>query len=162
MTRETAVTGSPTSRNRTKEIGWPLEPSRAGFLPDSVQRWTAFKETNPQLNKFRKKYSTGLISNIDDKLLGVSRRHLRTDLELVVTAQQVRSYKPDPAHFKECARRIGPMKKNWIVTDETWRLYPTWSPTLLLADPRGIAWERPRILGRPPLVGRREDEDCLG
>ena len=34
---------------------------------------------------------------------GVSRRHLRTELDLVVTAQQVRSYKPDPAHFKECA-----------------------------------------------------------
>ena len=44
---------------------------------------------------------------------GVSRRHLRTDLDLVVTAQQVRSYKPDPAHFKECARRIGG-KKGWV------------------------------------------------
>ena len=55
----------------------------------------------------------GIISNIDDKLLGVSRRHLRTDLDLVVTAQQVRSYKPDPAHFKEGARRIGG-KKGWV------------------------------------------------
>ena len=25
----------------------------------------------------------------------------------------MRSYKPDPAHFKECARRIGSMK-NWV------------------------------------------------
>ena len=31
----------------------------------------------------------------------------------MVTAQQVRSYKPDPAHFKECARRIGG-KKGWV------------------------------------------------
>ena len=31
----------------------------------------------------------------------------------MVTAQQVRSYKPDPAHFKECARRIG-TKKGWV------------------------------------------------
>jgi len=31
----------------------------------------------------------------------------------VVTAQQVRSYKPDPAHFTECARRIG-TKKGWV------------------------------------------------
>ena len=35
------------------------------------------------------------------------------DFDLVVTAQQVRSYKPDPAHFKECARRIG-TKKGWV------------------------------------------------
>ncbi len=31
----------------------------------------------------------------------------------MVTAQQVRSYKPDPAHFKECARRLGG-KKGWL------------------------------------------------
>src|SRR4051812_37735025 len=53
-----------------KRIGWPLEPSRSGFLPDSVQRWPPFKETNPQLQKFKKNYNIGLISNIDDKLLG--------------------------------------------------------------------------------------------
>jgi 2-haloacid dehalogenase len=96
-----------------KEIGWPLEPSRSGFLPDSVQRWPAFKETNAQLTKLSKKYQTGLISNIDDKLLGQTRRHIPHDFDLVVTAQQVRSYKPDPAHFKECARRIGG-KKGWV------------------------------------------------
>jgi 2-haloacid dehalogenase len=55
----------------------------------------------------------GIVSNIDDKLLGVSRRHLRTELDIVVTAQQVRSYKPDEAHFKECARRLG-SKKGWV------------------------------------------------
>ena len=96
-----------------KDIDWPLEPSRAGFLPDSVPRWRPFKETNPQLERFGKKFQTGLISNIDDKLLGVTRRHIPHDFDLVVTAQQVRSYKPDPAHFTECARRVG-SKKGWV------------------------------------------------
>jgi 2-haloacid dehalogenase/putative hydrolase of the HAD superfamily len=96
-----------------KRIGWPLESSRSGFLPDSVQRWPAFKETNAQLKKFNSKYQIGLISNIDDKLLGQTRRHIPHDFDLVVTAQQVRSYKPDPAHFKECERRIGG-KKGWV------------------------------------------------
>ena len=35
------------------------------------------------------------------------------DFDIVVTAQQVRSYKPDAAHFNECARRIGG-KKGWV------------------------------------------------
>jgi 2-haloacid dehalogenase/putative hydrolase of the HAD superfamily len=96
-----------------KEIGWPLEPSRSGFLPDSVARWGVFKETNPQLKKILAKYQTALISNIDDKLLGQTRRHIPADVDLVVTAQQVRSYKPDPAHFNEFARRIGG-KKGWV------------------------------------------------
>jgi 2-haloacid dehalogenase len=96
-----------------KRIGWPLEPSRSGFLPDSVARWAPFKETNTQLKKFMGKFETGLISNVDDKLLGQTRRHIPGDFDLVVTAQQVRSYKPDPAHFKECERRMGG-KKGWV------------------------------------------------
>src|SRR3979411_2248075 len=96
-----------------KRIEWPLEPSRSGFLPDSVQRWKPFKETNPQLQKLAKKYKLGLLSNIDDKLLGQTRRHIPLDFHPVVTAQQVRSYKPDPAHFTECERRIGG-KKGWV------------------------------------------------
>jgi 2-haloacid dehalogenase len=96
-----------------KELRWPLEPSRSNFLPDSVQRWPPFKETNAQLDRFAKKYNIGLISNVDDKLLGLTRRNFRTDFDLVVTAQQVRSYKPDPAHFTEAERRIGG-KKGWV------------------------------------------------
>jgi 2-haloacid dehalogenase len=96
-----------------KDLGWPLEPSRAGFLPDSVARWEPFRETNAQLDRFAKKFQIGLVSNIDDKLLGLTRRHFRTDFDLVVTAQQVRSYKPDPAHFTECQRRIGG-KRGWV------------------------------------------------
>ena len=95
------------------EIGWELEPSRAQFLPDSVSRWLPFREANAAMDRLAKRYEIGIVANIDDKLLGVSRRHLRTELDLVVTAQQVRSYKPDPAHFKETARRIGG-KKGWI------------------------------------------------
>ncbi len=96
------------------ELGWSLEPSRAQFLPDSVPRWAPFRESNAQLERLAKKYELGILSNIDDKLLGATRRHFRTDFDLVVTAQQVRSYKPDPAHFKECARRIDKRKKNWV------------------------------------------------
>ncbi|HEY8467908.1 MAG TPA: HAD family hydrolase [Solirubrobacterales bacterium] len=95
------------------ELGWELEPSRAQFLPDSVAYWPPFREANAAMDRLKARYKVGIVSNIDDKLLGYSRRHLRTDLDIVVTAQQVRSYKPDPAHFKECARRIGG-KKGWV------------------------------------------------
>jgi len=96
------------------DLGWDLEPSRSNFLPDSVPRWAPFRETNAQLERFSKKFEIGVLSNIDDKLLGATRRHFRVDFDLVVTAQQVRSYKPDPAHFRECARRIEAKKKRWV------------------------------------------------
>jgi 2-haloacid dehalogenase len=107
-----------------EELGWELEPVRSSFLPNSIPSWAPFRDTNALLERLRKKYhkdpppdkvttGIGLIANIDDKLLGATRRHLRTDFDLVVTAQQVRSYKPDPAHFKECKRRIG-TKTKWV------------------------------------------------
>ena len=85
-----------------EELGWELEPVRSSFLPNSIPSWPPFRDTNALLERLKKKYQIGLISNIDDKLLGATRRHFRVDFDLVVTAQQVRSYKPDPAHFKEC------------------------------------------------------------
>jgi 2-haloacid dehalogenase len=97
-----------------EELEWDLEPVRSNFLPNSVPAWPPFRETNAQLDRLAKKYEIGVLSNIDDKLLGATRRHFRVDFDLVVTAQQVRSYKPDPAHFKECARRIDKAKKNWV------------------------------------------------
>ena len=42
--RRTAVTIS-------KQLGWPLEPSRSGFLPESVKRWQPFKETNTLIGR---------------------------------------------------------------------------------------------------------------
>lgn len=96
-----------------KELEWDLEPSRTNFLPASVERWKPYREVNAALDRLAKKFNIGLVANIDDKLLVMSRRHLRADFDIVVTAQQVRSYKPEPAHFKECARRIGG-KKGWL------------------------------------------------
>ena len=88
-------------------------PRGRSSCPTASPSWQPFREANAAMDRLRKRYEVGIVSNIDDKLLGVSRRHLRTELDLVVTAQQVRSYKPDPAHFKECARRIGG-KKGWV------------------------------------------------
>ncbi len=102
-----------TALEMASRMEWDLEPSRSGFLPDSIPRWLPFKETAPQLQKIAKKHQLGLIANVDDKLLGLTRRHIQTDFDLVVTAQQVRAYKPEPAHFTEFARRIGG-KKGWV------------------------------------------------
>src|SRR5246127_3409220 len=93
-----------------KQLGWPLEPSRSGFLPDSVHRWKPFKETNPVLQKIAKQHKVGLISNIDDTLLGQTRRHIPLDFDLAVTAQQVRSYTPAPPPSAESERPIAAKK----------------------------------------------------
>jgi 2-haloacid dehalogenase len=117
------------------EMGWEIEPVRSSFLPNSIPSWPPFRDTNALLDRLKKKYQIGLISNIDDKLLGSTRRHFRSDFDLVVTAQQVRSYKPDPAHFKECQRRIGG-KQNWVHVATS--LYTDVQPCMKLKIP--VIW----------------------
>ena len=40
------------------------------------------------------------------------------DFEIIVTAAQVRSYKPAPGHFLEARRRIGPAR--WLHAAQSW------------------------------------------
>ena len=95
------------------ELSWDLEPSRSNFLPNSVPSWPPFRETTPSSSA-----SQGVRAGhpFEHRRQGAGRdaAPFRADFDLVVTAQQVRSYKPDPAHFKECARRIEGTKKNWV------------------------------------------------
>ena len=103
---------APRSRSPARSAG-SSSPRERSSCPTASPAGCPFARPTRRWTGSAKRYQLGIISNIDDKLLGVSRRHLRTDLDLVVTAQQVRSYKPDPAHFKEAARRIGG-KKGWV------------------------------------------------
>jgi 2-haloalkanoic acid dehalogenase type II len=89
-------------------LGWRLDAERSTFLPDSLPTWQPFADTNPALERLRAAgYRLGILSNVDDDLLAGTRRHFTVEFELIITAQQVRSYKPAPGHFVAAAERIG-------------------------------------------------------
>lgn len=81
-------------------LGWD-PPAEPGYLATSVPRWAPFPETNRALKRLADAgFRLGILSNIDDDLLAGTRRHFDVDFELLVTAEQVQSYKPRPAHFR--------------------------------------------------------------
>jgi 2-haloacid dehalogenase/putative hydrolase of the HAD superfamily len=87
-------------------LGWRV--SYPGFLADSVGSWRPFADTNPALERLRAAgIRLGILSNIDDDLLAMTRRHFTVDFDLIVTAEQVGSYKPAPMHFLTARERIG-------------------------------------------------------
>lgn len=90
-------------------LGWrALTAERAAFLPESVPSWAPFPDTNAALERLAARgYQLGVLSNVDDDLFAGTRRHFTVEFDLIVTAQQVRSYKPAPQHFVEARRRIG-------------------------------------------------------
>jgi len=97
-----------TARRIATRLGWRLPPERAGFLADSLPAWPQFPDTNPALRRLADAgYRLGILSNVDDGLLVWSRRHLSASFDLVVTAEQVGSYKPAPGHFVAAKGLIG-------------------------------------------------------
>ena len=96
-----------TARRVAQRLGWQLESERARFLADSLPDWKPFADTNAALERLARQFDLGILSNIDDDLLTETRRHFTVDFDLVVTAQQVRSYKPGLAHFNEALSRAG-------------------------------------------------------
>jgi 2-haloacid dehalogenase/putative hydrolase of the HAD superfamily len=95
------------------KLGWRLDPERAGFLAESLPTWPPFPDTNPALARLAAAgYALGILSNVDDDLLGATRRRFETSFELVVTAQQVCAYKPAYAHFQTAHARIG--ARRWL------------------------------------------------
>jgi 2-haloacid dehalogenase/putative hydrolase of the HAD superfamily len=96
-----------------RQLGWALPESRAGFLAESLPRWIPFPDTNPALERlFRAGYQLGILSNVDDDLLAATRKHFTVPFDLIITAQQVGSYKPADGHFLTARRRIG--DRRWL------------------------------------------------
>jgi 2-haloacid dehalogenase/putative hydrolase of the HAD superfamily len=102
-----------TAARLANSLGWPLAYERATFLVTSITSWKPFPDTNPALERLRDAgYKLGILSNVDDDLLSATRRHFTVDFELIVTAQQVRSYKPGHAHFLTAKEKIGAQR--WL------------------------------------------------
>jgi 2-haloalkanoic acid dehalogenase type II len=101
------------ARGVAARLGWRFDPARASFLAESLPGWVPFPDTNASLERLRTAgYALGILSNIDDDLLAGTRRHFTVDFELVVTAQQVRAYKPARPHFEAARRVIG--SRSWL------------------------------------------------
>ena len=94
------------TRRVAHALGWQIDD--ASFLAESLPSWTPFPDTNAALGRLRGAgYRLGILSNVDDDLLAATRRHFSVDFDLVITAQQVRSYKPGHAHFVAARNAIG-------------------------------------------------------
>ena len=101
------------ARGVAARLGWRLDPARASFLADSVPGWVAFPDTNASLARLHNAgYALGILSNIDDALLAATRQHFTVAFEIIVTAEQVRAYKPAPPHFEAARRTIG--SRSWL------------------------------------------------
>ena len=66
----------------------------------SVKDWPAFPDSRDALAYLRRHYKLVVLSNIDRASFAESARRLGIAFDLVVTAEDVGSYKPAPRHFE--------------------------------------------------------------
>ncbi|MCU1359664.1 MAG: 2-haloalkanoic acid dehalogenase [Ilumatobacteraceae bacterium] len=65
----------------------------------SVASWPAFADTAVALRRLKQRYRLIIVSNIDRSSFARSNRRLGVEFDLVITAEDVGSYKPSLGHF---------------------------------------------------------------
>lgn len=97
-----------TAARIANELGFDIPAGQIDSLSQSLPRWQPLTDTRAALEKLASAgYRLGILSNVDDDLLAGTLRHFPVEFDLLVTAEQVGSYKPDLGHFREARRRIG-------------------------------------------------------
>lgn len=139
------------ARCAAARLGWELSPEEGSFLAESLPSWGPFPDVNPALERLSGAYRLAILSNVDDDLLAATRRHLSAAWDLIVTAEQVRSYKPRHAHWIEARRRMKGSDAKWTHVAQSY--YHDVQPALELGLP--VVWvdrrgERLQAGQRPP------------
>lgn len=91
-----------------------ITPEEARQFANSLTLWEPFKDTVAALQVLGRKFRLGIISNVDDDLFAATQKKLATRFDVIVTAEQVQSYKPSLKNFQEAIRRSG-LRKDEIL-----------------------------------------------
>jgi 2-haloacid dehalogenase len=81
-------------------FGWQQNKEHANAFANSQGAWPPFSDTNESLRHLKKYYKLGILSNVDNNSLDGTLKQLSVSFDVLVTAEDVRSYKPGLAHFE--------------------------------------------------------------
>ena len=85
--------------------------SEIDALPGSLPFWPPFQDSAAALRRLKSRFQLAIISNTDDDFIAASARRLETTFDHVITAEQVKSYKPSHNNFLKAIETIGAPKE---------------------------------------------------
>ena len=92
---------SLTLERLASEAGLPIPEGDSGALAHSLPDWPPFREVPGALAALRDRgWSLAILSNTDHALITQSQRALGVPIDVIVTAEDVSSYKPAHAHWE--------------------------------------------------------------
>jgi len=98
-------------RNVVKKMGdrFNFTPNltEVDALANSLPNWQPFPDTLAALKILKQKFKLAVISNVDNDLFAETVKHLQVEFDYVITAEQVKNYKPSHNNFHVAFDRIG-------------------------------------------------------
>ena len=73
---------------------------------NSVPYWPAFADSADALRKLKTKFKLIILSNVNDAGFADSNRRLGVEFDAIYTAEQIGSYKPNPANFEYMIKSV--------------------------------------------------------
>jgi len=90
-----------------RRLDLPLREADRDALARTLPSWTPFADTNEALNRLKRRFRVGVLSNIDRDLFNATARHFEVEFDFLICAQDVGSYKPALGHFHKLAEQEG-------------------------------------------------------
>lgn len=98
-----------------ESIGLSVTPAQAATLPGRWDTMPVFADTEPALVALRAAgWKLAVLTNCDRDLFARTQQCFRQPFDLVVTAEDVRDYKPALTHFRHFWRVSGVGQGNWV------------------------------------------------
>jgi 2-haloacid dehalogenase len=95
-----------TIRGVAEDFGVALTDDAVQVFSASVGDWPPFPDSTDALRRLARRYRLGIITNCDDDLFAASNERLGVEFDWVITAEQVRSYKPSDRNFERALATI--------------------------------------------------------
>jgi len=90
-----------------------LRRFKVGYDPDDGHRfahamgsWRPFKDVAEGLVRLKRKFRLGIISNTDKDIIARTLTYLGVEMDLVITSEEMRAYKPSAKGFEEALKRM--------------------------------------------------------
>jgi 2-haloacid dehalogenase len=90
-----------------QQFGLGLQPGEENRLSLSMAKWPPFPDSAECLARLRTRYRLAVLSNVDRDLFEAAQDALGRPFDLVLTAEDIGSYKPDPANFRRLIDEAG-------------------------------------------------------
>jgi 2-haloacid dehalogenase len=94
-----------------ERLGFRAAATEQAQFAASVGAWPPFTDTPAALVALKRSFKMAIVSNVDDDLFARTHPQLGIVFDWVITAQQVRSYKPSLNNFHQALARIGVPKE---------------------------------------------------